>query len=332
MRRNKRKTMFFWPMLIGFILLGILIFYTIKNWPRVRDIAGKYIGNNRPTSSEEKNANKPIEKPESNTKKPIEEEKPVTNEKPNTPTKPVEQKPVDKEPPEEKKVVFNKERPFDHLAKSQPVSQEEQAEIAKLPQILQQSISKYPETKNELLKYFKWTSKPTNYDLTGIYQKGELPRLIQWDSRWGFEPIGNYYLAYAGCGPTVMSSLYIYATGDTRWNPVVMSKWAYEEGFYRDETGTDRSIFTTGANSLGLESKQIPIDLQSIKSALDQGYKLAVHVSQGDFTRGGHYIIIHGYDSDGKILIHDVNSPRNSQIKWDYDRISNQIQAIIAIR
>lgn len=229
------------------------------------------------------------------------------------------------------RITIDKSKPFAHLEKSTISTEEDKKKINKLPEILQESVGKYPEAKNEILKYFTWKSDPKNYDLTGVYKKGDIPRFIQWDSRWGFEPIGDSYMAHSACGPVAMSSVYIHFTGDNKMNPVEMSKWAVKEGYYINDFGTSGYIFEEGAKKLGLKSNIIPFEMEKIKQAIDNGNLLVLHVRKGDFTYSGHYIMLIGYDKDDKLIIHDVNSPNNSQKKWDYDRLINQVTTVWAI-
>ena len=60
--------------------------------------------------------------------------------------------------------------------------------------------------------------------------------------------------------------------------------------------------------------------------ALEEG-PLLISVGRGYFTLYGHILVIDSY-KDGKFLINDPNSVRNSIIEWDYDDISNQILKI----
>lgn len=224
-----------------------------------------------------------------------------------------------------KKVSFDKNKPFAHLEKDDYTIENEDELIAELPEALQESIRKYPETKNEILKFNEWKKNPQSYDISGQYKKGEIPRFIQWDSRWGFQPMGNLYIAYAGCGPTALSSAYIYFTGDTDMNPVKMCNWAEEQGYYADGYGSNWSLWDQGAPSLGINSTSIAFNLENVKNELDQGNLIILNVGPGDFTTGGHYVMLIGYEDD-KLIIHDVNSPRNSEKKWDIERIAPQVK------
>lgn len=247
-----------------------------------------------------------------------------------------EKKPqVEKEPKKKEykfeRLAIDKNKPFAHIAKASPMTDQDKEAIEKLPEILQDSVGKYPETKDEILKFSTWKSDPKNYDITGVYEKGDIPRFIQWDSRWGFEPIGDSYMAHSACGPVVLSSTYIHFTGDTSMNPVEMSRWAENQGYYINGFGTSGYIFEKGAKDLGLSSYAIPFEMESIKNSLDAGDILVLHVTEGYFTTGGHYIMLIGYDEDDKLIIHDVNSPNNSQKKWDYDKIADQVTTVWCI-
>jgi predicted double-glycine peptidase len=46
----------------------------------------------------------------------------------------------------------------------------------------------------------------------------------------------------------------------------------------------------------------------------------------GDFTTQGHFIVLTGVDGDGKILLHDPNSRKNSEKAWEYERLAGQMK------
>ena len=232
---------------------------------------------------------------------------------------------------EEEPETLSKTGVFDHLANADAYYPDAEVRYLALPASLQESISKYPETRGEILKYTDWQAQQKSYDLSGQYQKGELPRLIQWDSRWGFNKIQELPIAYAGCGPVALNAIYIYYTGDTSKNPVNMSQWANDMGYYSDAYGSSWTLFDNGPAQLGLTSHLIDISNESFKQAIDEDKMIVLNVGPGDFTKGGHYVILHDYDANGELIIHDVNSPKNSEKSWDFNYILPQIKQAWAI-
>lgn len=197
--------------------------------------------------------------------------------------------------------------------------------ISELPKQLQESITKYPENTNEILQYHELKNNPETFDLTGVYEKGDIPKFIQWDSRWAFHKISKSYIAHSGCGPTVLSSAYIHFTGDTSMDPSKMGDWAYDHGYFSDSSGSSWDLFEKGAKELGLTVSEIGIDLNIIQASLDNDALLVFNVKSGDFTIGSHYIMVIDYQ-DNMLEILDVNSPTNSQKLWEYERVLPQIK------
>ncbi len=48
---------------------------------------------------------------------------------------------------------------------------------------------------------------------------GQVPLLLQWDKRWGYESYGDSIIGLAGCGPTCLSMVYVYFTHDLNGTP-----------------------------------------------------------------------------------------------------------------
>ena len=58
--------------------------------------------------------------------------------------------------------------------------------------------------------------------------------------------------------------------------------------------------------------------------ALSSGKLVVVIMSKGHFTRGGHFIVLRGVTSEGKILVADPASTSRSQKEWDLSIILNE--------
>ncbi len=161
-------------------------------------------------------------------------------------------------------------------------------------------------------------------DLTGEVQGGEVPLLLQWDQRWGYDSYGQEMIGLAGCGPTCMAMAYLHLTGDASMNPRAMAEYACENGYYT-EAGTSWGFFTTGAAGLGLSGSELPLGETQIKNALDEGAVVVCSMRPGDFTTTGHFILLRGYD-EGGFYVNDPNSKGNSGKQWSFERLSGQIK------
>ena len=92
-------------------------------------------------------------------------------------------------------------------------------------------------------------------------------------------------------------------------------------------TGTMWSLMKEGAAAYGVRSEQINISQTEIKQHLDQGDIVICSVRQGDFTTGGHFILLYDYDDEG-FSINDPNSIEKSGKRWLFRNISSQIRAV----
>lgn len=170
------------------------------------------------------------------------------------------------------------------------------------------------ETGNTDFEYFLGESK--NYGrLTPYYS--------QWDNRWGYEPLYTGNIGFSGCGPTSMAMILSRLKSDESITPLEVSKDA--EG-YMTEEGISWNFFGYEAQNYGLSIKDIPLDENEMKLALEDG-PLLVSVDRGYFTIFGHILVIDSYNN-GKFVINDPNSYTNSEMKWDFDEISDQIVRI----
>lgn len=156
-------------------------------------------------------------------------------------------------------------------------------------------------------------------------RKGEIPLLLQWDERWGYASYGENMIAISGCAPTSLAMVISGLTGDTSITPYKVAKYAEDNGFYIDGTGTSWSLMTSGSEFFGIDAKQISLSKDNIFSELENGHPIIASMREGDFTTAGHFIVLTGV-SNGKIKINDPNSKKRSSLLWDYDRLESQIK------
>lgn len=155
------------------------------------------------------------------------------------------------------------------------------------------------------------------------WRAGTLPYLYQTDAQWADAPYAGAKLEKSGCGPTCLSMVYIALTGKTDLNPAQMAAFSEQNG-YVEEGMTAWRLMSDGAAQLGLSSEAIPVDADTVREALGEGKILIFSVNPGDFTKVGHFLVVSGLTDDGRLIIHDPNSARNSFLRWDIDRVLGQ--------
>lgn len=159
-----------------------------------------------------------------------------------------------------------------------------------------------------------------------------VPRLYQWDVRWGFMDYSSGPLGLTGCCPTSLSMVYTALTGRTDRSPADMAQLALDRGFVSESEGTFAEFLPGVARELGLTCTELRTTARAITDALAQGQVLICNVGQGDFTDNGHFFVITGLAEDGTVWINDPYSSANSSVSWDPQRIASQAIGLYAFR
>lgn len=157
-----------------------------------------------------------------------------------------------------------------------------------------------------------------------------VPRLYQWDKRWGYTEYSSTTFALTGCAPTSLAMVYQAITGDTSKSPYDMGVYAANNGYATEYDGTDGSLFSSGASGLGLSCHELGIDASALTQALADGQIVVVNVGPGDFTDSGHYFVATGLADDGTVMINDPFSAERSATTWDATTIAGQTRAMYA--
>jgi len=194
------------------------------------------------------------------------------------------------------------------------------------PESLVQLYEKNEEARQFVLDYKKNGNNEQPIDISSDVVDGKIPLFLQWDERWGYRTYGDNFLAITGCGPTALSMVYVGVTGDTSMNPYAVAQMAQEDGFYVNGSGSSWSMMTELATKLGLSAQELSLSEDSIKQELSQGHPIICIMGPGDFTTSGHFIVLTGVDSDGKITVNDSNSKKNSNKTWKIDDLMSQIR------
>ena len=146
----------------------------------------------------------------------------------------------------------------------------------------------------------------------------------QLDERYANEPYGTDNIGGYGCGPTAMSIVVSSLTNDTV-DPVEMSEWAYENGYWCSKSGSYHALIPGAAKAWGLPVEGCTAsEPQRIVDALSSGKLVVAIMTKGHFTSSGHFIVLRGVTSDGQILVADPASYNRSQKFWDLSIILSE--------
>lgn len=214
------------------------------------------------------------------------------------------------------------------LARENKAIYEIYASYEDYPDDLLALLANNPET-TEFVSGYLDSDRTENSQLTKAEKKEQYPLLLQWDKRWGYNEYGDSIIGLAGCGPTCLSMVVCALTGNENVTPDEVAQYSERNGHYVNGTGTAWALMTEGADNYGLKAKEIPLLEEEMKKNLDNGKMIITAVGPGDFTLGGHFIVIYGYDKEG-FLINDPNCKYRSSITWSFETLSNQIKMIWA--
>lgn len=146
------------------------------------------------------------------------------------------------------------------------------------------------------------------------------PFYLQWDNRWAYNKLGSSVIGFTACGPTSIAMILNRLNPNLNLNPKILSEDA--DNFMTNE-GIDWSFFTYASNKYGFNIKTVGLDKDQMIEIL-KDYPLLVSVKSGYFTLGGHILVIDSY-KNGKFIINDPNSIKNSQKTWTFNQLKDDI-------
>lgn len=145
----------------------------------------------------------------------------------------------------------------------------------------------------------------------------------QLDERYANKPYGTDNIGGYACGPTSMAIVVSSLTSETV-DPVEMSKWAYENGYWCSKSGSYHTLIPGAAKAWGLPVEGCTAsEPQRIVDALSEGKLVVALMTKGHFTKSGHFIVLRGVQ-DGQILVADPASYSRSQKLWDLSIILSE--------
>lgn len=169
--------------------------------------------------------------------------------------------------------------------------------------------------------------KPENDDGTPLGESGEtvVTYYSQIDDRWENTKYGKSgTIGSAGCGPTALAIVVSTFKG-RNITPVEVANWSVRSGHRCEGNGSYHSIIPEGAKHYGLKVEKLGRSSKiEIANHLSSGKLIVAIMGKGHFTNGGHFIVLRGITSDGKVLVADPASRKRSNRTWDMSIILNE--------
>ena len=163
-------------------------------------------------------------------------------------------------------------------------------------------------------------SIPSLGDVCFVDGATEVVYFNQLDERYAPQPYGTDHVGGYGCGPTCMAMV-VSSLTEGYMEPTEMAQWAYGNGYWCKGSGSYHALIPGAAANWGLPvSGCAASEPQRILDALAEGKLVVAIMSEGHFTKGGHFIVLRGV-KDGKIMVADPASYRRSGQLWDLEII-----------
>lgn len=204
-------------------------------------------------------------------------------------------------------------------------------DINEYPEKLFELLDKEKKSADFVLNYPTEKFKEQAVELTQEEKEtDEMPLFIQWDKRWGYKKYGNDVAGLTACGPTALSMVAFHLTGNKDLTPDKIMDFAVENGYCIEGVGSSWDLISKGSKKLGLNAKELPLSEKTIVNNLKKGNPVICVVGPGHFTKRGHFIVLYSY-KDGKIMVKDPNSYKNSETLYEFYEIKDEIKNLWAI-
>ena len=197
------------------------------------------------------------------------------------------------------------------------------AETKKYPKDVIELLSKNPETVDFVEDYETKKDEPVAKNIGSDYVEGQIPKLIQWDERWGYKKYGTSIVAASGCGPTCLSMVFIKLTGNSAITPATVADYGNQLGALDDENNTLWSFMSEAATNWGIQCAEGMLTEEQVQAELAAGHPIICSVGPGDFTQIGHFIVLASYNN-GQVEVRDPFNKERTEKTWNYKDIEGQ--------
>jgi len=177
---------------------------------------------------------------------------------------------------------------------------------------------------------YEWghdVTSPETFSYTDEEREADIPLLMQWDWRWGFNYYGGGPTGLTACAPTCMAMIGFGLTKDESITPQSMCEYSADSGYWVSGSGTSWSLVENAFPNHAITSMRISADEATIKSELAQGHPVLINVGAGKFSAVGHFMVLAGTNDDGTFILNDPNNLENCNKAWAWSDLASEVQA-----
>ena len=146
----------------------------------------------------------------------------------------------------------------------------------------------------------------------------------QLDERWADLPYGTDNIGGFWCCPPPFWILVFPPSPPTLCSPPNAELGAQKGSCWSGHRAY-HSLIPGAAEGFGLQWESISTDdPQAVVDALASGKLIVALMSKGHFTSSGHFMVLRGVTSEGKILVADPASKKRSEQEWDISIILDE--------
>jgi len=142
------------------------------------------------------------------------------------------------------------------------------------------------------------------------YDLDKMTVFDQNDPKWASKPYGEgkTSIGASGCGITSLAMVVSTLTGKKE-TPLTLAKKYGDQ--YHGAEGTTWGLWPVAADEYNLKFDDLGTDLNQAASAVKSGGLVIISVDAGEFTGGGHLMVIRAVDDEGNFLLADPNYSGN---------------------
>lgn len=185
-------------------------------------------------------------------------------------------------------------------------------------------LDKNPETVDFVEDYLQKKDDPVATTIGDDYKEGQVPKLYQWDERWGYQKYGTSFVAASGCGPTCLSMVLSTIKKDPSITPATVASLSEQLGEVDSDNNTMWLLLSDAATTWGVSSEEGLLGEDQVNETLNSGKFIICSVGPGDFTKIGHFIVLVSY-KDGQVEVRDPFNTEHTERTWTYADIASQI-------